>query len=59
MSWAQICELAECSPDFDVTLSLPRHRAVYWLRARLLNRGFDVSARDIDLAYETVRSDAQ
>lgn len=52
MTWFQLCELAQCQPDFQVVFELSETRAVYWLRARLLSRDHDIAAADIRAALE-------
>ncbi len=54
--WLQVCKMAECSPDFDITMGMGPEQAVYWLQARLMSRSHDIPTQEIRLAYAEVRS---
>lgn len=52
--WTRLCELAQCSPDFDVVHGLAEPEAITWLLARLADRGHaDHSTEDIRSAYHS------
>lgn len=52
MTWAQICELAECDPEFDTTFKMNKFIAVNWLCARLIDRDHHIRLREIEEAYD-------
>jgi hypothetical protein len=53
MTWSQVCKMAECEPGLiDARFTLNKTRAIYWLRARLLARNYNIRALDIEEAYD-------
>lgn len=51
--WTRFCDLAECSPDFDVVKGMGPEEAIDWLWERLLNVQDDppIPWRDVEAAY--------
>lgn len=52
--WVKLCELAMCSPDFDVVHRFDREQACEWLRDRLAREGIvrAFTLADIEDAYD-------
>lgn len=51
--WVRLCELASCSPDFDVVYQFDRRQACEWLAARLEGHDLTVFMPKIEAAYDS------
>lgn len=51
--WVKLCELAMCSPDFDVVRRFNRAMATIWLMSRLADHGHIVPIAKVRTAYDS------
>jgi hypothetical protein len=49
--WAALCDVAGCSPDFDVVYRFNEAQTVAWLKARLERRGYEAAYSVVEAAY--------